>query len=478
VKKPQLVWIVLVVAFLLRLPLLNGSFWLDEAAQALESVRPFSEQLKIAADFQPPLLHYLVHFATQVTTNEWWLRLWGALIPGLVTIWATYLLGKQFFSEKVGLISALLLTTSSFHIFYSQELRPYSLPAMWAILSTLLLFKKKFVWWQFALVSLLGLYSSYLYAFFLLPQLYFVWRMKFGWQQVLKITVATGVFFAPWLPSMLEQIKVGQALRLEIPSWESVVSTPQLKALALVPLKFLFGVLNVEPNLFFIVTALILFAVGAYTWRKWQPKQAELIKLLILFITPIATSWLVSFVIPVVQPKRLLFLLPLFYLLATGHLAVKINLAKLAWLLPILLLLLNLWSTFQYWTQPNLQRENWRGLKEAIMAKFSVDQTLVVFSFNEAFAPWRWYYPDQVPTLTTGKRQIDQVADLTGQLRTMTDYQYVLVFDYLRDLTDPDDKLIPAVESFGFTGRGVLDYPGIGLVRIYSQREFTIGYNP
>jgi hypothetical protein len=54
----------------------------------------------------------------------------------------------------------------------------------------------------------------------------------------------------------------------------------------------------------------------------------------------------------------------------------------------------------------------------------------------------------------------------------------VLVFDYLRDLTDPDDRLITAVESFGFSGRGVIDYPNIGFVRIYSKSEFAIGYSP
>jgi hypothetical protein len=38
-------------------------------------------------------------------------------------------------NEALGLSSAFLLATSSFHIFYSQELRPYSLPAMIAAIS-------------------------------------------------------------------------------------------------------------------------------------------------------------------------------------------------------------------------------------------------------------------------------------------------------------------------------------------------------
>ena len=69
------------------------------------------------------------------------------------------------------------------------------------------------------------------------------------------------------------------------------------------------------------------------------------------------------------------------------------------------------------------------------------------------------------------------MTDLNGQLKSITDYQYVLIFDYLRDLTDPSHRLEETVESLGFTGRGVLDYPGIGFVRIYSKSEFTIGYS-
>ena len=48
---------IIVGALLLRLILINSSFWLDEAAQALESIRPLSQQLQIQNDFQPPLYH-------------------------------------------------------------------------------------------------------------------------------------------------------------------------------------------------------------------------------------------------------------------------------------------------------------------------------------------------------------------------------------------------------------------------------------
>src|SRR5687768_414653 len=95
---------IIVFALLLRLPLLDGSFWLDEAAQALESVRPFSQQLNIRDDFQPPLLHVLIHFASYFGHSEWWLRTVGALIPGLVTVFFTYKIGEVLANKNVGYI--------------------------------------------------------------------------------------------------------------------------------------------------------------------------------------------------------------------------------------------------------------------------------------------------------------------------------------------------------------------------------------
>jgi hypothetical protein len=81
-------------------------------------------------------------------------------------------------------------------------------------------------------------------------------------------------------------------------------------------------------------------------------------------------------------------------------------------------------------------------------------------------------------SLSLSPNIMDNTSALHAKLRTITNYRYVLVFDYLRDLTDPTNALEPAIESLGFTGRGVMDYPNIGFVRIYSQPEFAIGYNP
>ena len=118
IKKSLPFLLVLFLGLLLRLPHLHASFWLDEAAQALESYRPLAQQLQITDDFQPPLLHLLTHASISICQKEWWLRTTGALIPGMLTIIGTYALGKKIAGKKVALASSLLLATSSFHLFF------------------------------------------------------------------------------------------------------------------------------------------------------------------------------------------------------------------------------------------------------------------------------------------------------------------------------------------------------------------------
>jgi mannosyltransferase len=506
---------ILLAALLLRLPLLSGSFWLDEAAQALESARPLSQQLDIIPDFQPPLLHLILHFAMLISHTEWWLRLIGALIPGLLTIAGTYLIGKRLFNAQVGLWATLLLATSSLHIFFSQELRQYSLPAMWAVLSWLPLLPlmtskitnklakqnsarlnkthlKNSHLIAYALITAAGLYTSYLYPFFVIGQATVIaWVFRQNLTKLPKallsycLALTAGItLFLPWLPTFLLQLAEGGVVREQLPGWAEVVSTPQLKALPLVAGKFLFGVVSLDPTPLFLLPVLLIAALVIFLLLKRNslrnlPELPEF-SLIIWLVVPLLTAWIISFWVPVVQPKRVLFLLPAFYLLlsvwiANGWQHTKTRLA--AGGLLGLILTINLLSTWAYFSNPQYQREDWRSLQAQIETQFSPENTILVFSFPGPFAPWVWYDQNTFPTLSTGTLFIDDVPDLSGKLRPVTEYDYILVFDYLRDLTDPSHEIDIVLQSFDYRGADVIDYPNIGFVRVYTRSERLLGGN-
>lgn len=480
-----LIWPILALALLVRLPLLNGSFWLDEAAQALEVTRPWYQQLDIVADFQPPLLHLLLHLAHYLSHAEWWLRAVGALLPGLLSIWISFRLGHRFFSTQVGTLTALLLATNTFHIYYSQELRPYMLPTLWAVVSTYFLF----ILWEkkpskraqlgFALSTLLGLLSMYVYPFVLFGQL--LTTLVFFRKKSTQVVIPTAVAALGWLPLtplFLSQLAAGRAVQTDLPGWSTAVSSPQLKALPLTIGKWVYGVTPLDMTAWVVLSFVTLVILGAVVfWRTRGSWDTPTRALMLLVVSALLSSWLFSFWIPVVQPKRLLTLQPLFFLLISHFSLLTmqkkphlLSIRHPGCLLALVLLGVNLISLHRYWTDPSLQRENWRSLYTNIQANHSASDTVVVFSFPEPFAPWVWYERNLhlddpiLPTLNTGRLTVDEAAIDTLRASTAP-FDSVLFFDYLTDLTDADGRLRTAILSQGREETIPYDSPGIGFVR-------------
>lgn len=486
-------WIIILFAFLLRVPLLTGSFWLDEAAQAIESTRPFSQQLDIAKDFQPPLFHYFVHFVSYFGTSEAWLRS-TSLLAGLVTVWATFAIGKALRNTQLGIISSLLVALNSYHIFFSQELRPYSFAAMWGVLSWLVLLKwmshkgktivKHPLLWPtlYTVTTLAGLYSVYLYPFLLFSQIAYVFLYKktYGKHFLMSLSAAI-IGFLPWLPFFFEQLRVGSELRVNTQGWDQVVSFPQVKALPLTVGKFVYGLVDLDLNLYFAVSLSMIAMLSLIILKKaWFFAQKETRNSVAFYaislIVPLLTAWLISFVVPVIQPKRVLFLIPFVYL-AFGQLILlglahkDIVIQRASQILLGLLFLIQIYGTVQYYQQPTYQRENWRAAIQTIDQVYSPHNTIVVFGFEAPFAPWMWYKHQNFPTISTGTTTVYSVEEIQSQMEIALQYDTVIVFDYLRDLTDPNRTIEQWLAEYKYEQGTLLDYPNIGFIRVFSKQK-------
>ncbi|MEP7166986.1 MAG: glycosyltransferase family 39 protein [Candidatus Woesebacteria bacterium] len=455
---------ILVLAFLLRLPLLSGSFWLDEAAQALESIRPLSAQLQIVDDFQPPLFHLIVHFFSLVSHQEWWLRM-PSMIAGIATIWILYRLLLEKFGKKTAIIGSLLLATSPFHIFYSQELRPYALATFFATLSWYILVSetiKKRRWTWYTVVSTLGMYTMYLYPFLIASQIVYIWfeqRKKIKFVVFSQTIVA--LLFLPWLPTFLLQLQAGTTLTQSLPGWSLAVATPQLKALPLILAKFFVGQVPFHGHPFFILSTAMILLLTA--WLCLQSVRNPKLKLFWYWlIIPLLGSWIVSFFIPIIQAKRVMLGLPA--LLGIISLERK----KLWKVIVILVFLLQGVSLFLYYTDQNIQRENWRVVTSQIEMQ-SPENAAVLFSFRQPFAPWTWYEDKKIPVIVTGKIRIDQATDLSSVSSQLDSVSIVYLFDYLTDLTDPAHQLQATLNDRGFEQIALIDGKQVGFVRIFKK---------
>ena len=128
-----MIWAALALALVLRVINLNQSLWLDEAISAL-AVRDYSYSQIISAfiigDTHPPLYYFILK-AWSGAFGYWepTLRVLSVIF-GVLTVYVVYLIAKKIGGKKLGIVSSFLLAPAPLHIYYSQEIRMYSLSSL------------------------------------------------------------------------------------------------------------------------------------------------------------------------------------------------------------------------------------------------------------------------------------------------------------------------------------------------------------
>lgn len=175
---------VLALGATLRLYDLGGeSYWLDEVIMLRAAEGDVGS---ILGGTRPPVYVLLTHFWIQFFgTSEASTRLLPALF-GTLSVLLTYMVGRELFGKRVGLVAALLMSLSAFQVYYSQEIRYYSLFVMCALLSYLVMLRALETGrpLYFALYGLAGIvmFYSHSYAVFVFAaqNLYFA----LGWKRL------------------------------------------------------------------------------------------------------------------------------------------------------------------------------------------------------------------------------------------------------------------------------------------------------
>jgi 4-amino-4-deoxy-L-arabinose transferase-like glycosyltransferase len=207
------------------------SYWGDEVI-TLRVASQSIPQLIASFRLDEPLAYYL-HFSLWIKsfgTTEAFTRLFSALL-GIAAIFLVYRLGRELFGREIGLLSAFLMAISEFQIYYSQEIRPYTLFEC----STLLYFsfssrrsdEKREIFCPLGLSSLLLLASHAYGAFILLAQdLFFLLRLKKHRDVLgkwflcqLPIFLAVLFYFLPMVTDWWEPvIKMASVKRQQVPN--------------------------------------------------------------------------------------------------------------------------------------------------------------------------------------------------------------------------------------------------------------------
>lgn len=221
-KKVQIFFIVLIIflGFLVRLFGLykSGGLWYDEAVTyytAQESF-PFGilDKLKYH-DYHAPLFYLILNIWMRfVGEHDFVIRLLPCLF-GVLTIPVLYLAGKELKSYKVGVLAALLASINSVLIYYSQEIRFYSLLTFAGALCALFLIKvnknaslKNYI--GLIISNLLILYTSSIGFVFVFLEIlilgiyfYLLKKDKLSLRNFILSQLVTFVLYIPYLPTLL-----------------------------------------------------------------------------------------------------------------------------------------------------------------------------------------------------------------------------------------------------------------------------------
>ena len=112
----------------------NKVVWYDEADSIASSTRTIVFYQDRELIYKPLYFILLKLWIYLFGVSALWLRMFSVIL-GTASVYFFYLLGREIFEEKLGLLSAFLLAISPFHIYYSQQIRQFTLVTLLAIIS-------------------------------------------------------------------------------------------------------------------------------------------------------------------------------------------------------------------------------------------------------------------------------------------------------------------------------------------------------
>ena len=393
--------LILLVGFALRLYRLGyQSLWYDETVSVLLARKSLPAlTAHTAGDIHPPLYYYLLHFWIRLAGSSEFSLAFLSLAFGVLLIPLLFYLGRGLYGVKVGLLGALLLALSPFNLWYSQEVRMYTLGASLGLISLLFLLRirsqarlQRGCWVGYILASALGLYTLYYYAFLLLAQNLMVigwWvkgKQRFSLLPWVSSQVGVLLLYLPWLP-----IAFRQATNPPVPPWRTFTGFAQVWIESWSALSF--GQ-SVDPKIVWplLLLALALFALGLCNLLRAQVSDSWFVPLSLAGHTllPILLIYLFSLIVPLFHVRYVFTYSPPFYLLLAVGL-VRLPRKPLATLSLLFILSGSAYSIYNFHFDPHYASDDHRGAAEYLVERLR-SKDAVLINAGYAYPAFLYYY--------------------------------------------------------------------------------------
>ncbi|MCF5231687.1 hypothetical protein HBO23_20230 [Pseudomonas sp. WS 5532] len=312
----RLWWVpILVLAVALRFyNLTSAAIWGDEGSSLLLSEYAAGDLWFHAAhDVHPPLYFFMLRGWIELFGDSIWSIRSMSAIPGAIAVGLGIWLTRQLATRRAAVLAGILLALLPTAVRYSQEVRMYSLLAVWLLGATLAL-----VYWvrqpertrylaAYIVLMSAGFYTHYFTALCVLVHWAYLALLSSAQapaQSLLRrpawwvANAAIVVAYLPWLPNVLglvqhvEQLKVGGDI-----GWEDPVNLFSLPSMIWQFIVQDEGT-GFWPPLFWLVPLLLIAVVSITAWQdRERHRPASLLAL--FFLLPLLLVYAVSFVSPV-----------------------------------------------------------------------------------------------------------------------------------------------------------------------------------
>lgn len=335
---------IILLAFGLRLYRLDAkSLWADEGLSMYRAHKDLPFILSntiiiqgvVTEDLQPPLYFILLRFLIEFAGDSEFAAKFLSGIFSVLTVPLLYTVGKKLFNRQVGLFASFLGASSPLYLWYSQELRMYTMLIFLGLLSVYTLLKvmegndsaeesdiSKWAWrCGYVLTTVAMLYTHYSAFFMLLFE--FVVFLTFAitgrkvWSVILLLAALSAL---PLVPFALHRMQLGPE-----PSYRFVPLSIILRDLLN---SFSLGISVSLRRVFWLdMIFLAVFVVGLLLSDEGKPElwfRKSLLLLGYLFV-PTLALYLASYIRPLYMGARhLIIVSPAYYLiLAAGLVSLK-----------------------------------------------------------------------------------------------------------------------------------------------------------
>lgn len=397
--------LILLGGFAFRLVRLGRqSLWYDETVSAVLAQKSIPELIAhTARDIHPPGYYLLLHFWAQAAGSSEFALAFFSLACGLLLVAVIFRLGTMLHSRQTGLWSAALVAFSPYNLWYSQEVRMYTLGALLGALAVYFTLRgltrtslpiarwnRILPWAAYAVVSAAGLYTLYYFAFllialnlFLLVDFALIQDRRQHFRDWLAANIAIIVLYLPWI-----SIAWKQATDPPVPPWRSYypwwrIGLETWSALTLGE--------SVEPGRLWplLLIAPALFVAGVIALGSSRKR----ILLPLLAFGPVAIMGTVPLITgsPLYHVRYIFTYSPPFYLVIGAGLARLWPKQRLATGIALLGLVIGAgYSTIQFHTNPRYAADDLRGAVRFIQDRWRPGDVILV-NAGYTYTAFRYY---------------------------------------------------------------------------------------